>query len=59
MIIYHHNHKDRVVLELEENELTLISFLLEKSAQKLKDKMNESLSEKMNKQLFDFIDKEM
>ncbi|TQI72257.1 hypothetical protein JM79_3214 [Gramella sp. Hel_I_59] len=58
MIVYHHEHKDRVVLELEENELTLISFLLEKSAQKLKGKLDEPLSLKMSQDLLKFFEDE-
>ncbi|MGJ8760363.1 MAG: hypothetical protein ACSHXA_07435 [Polaribacter sp.] len=54
MIIYNHGHKDRTVIELEEKEFTLIAYLIEKSAQNLKGKMNESLSDQMNKEILKF-----
>ncbi|MUP44877.1 hypothetical protein E0K83_03845 [Gramella sp. BOM4] len=56
MIVYHHDHKDRVVLELEENEFNLVSFLLEKSAQKHKGKLKEPLAVEMSNQLLKFMD---
>jgi hypothetical protein len=59
MIIYRHNYKDRTVLELEENELTLIAYLIEKSHHKLKDKMKEPLASKLNKKVQEFIKDEM
>lgn len=56
MIIYNHDNKDRVVLELEENELTLIAFLIEKSSQKHLTIIKDSLAFKMNKTFQTFID---
>lgn len=57
IIIYKHDHKDRTVLELEEKELTLIAFLIEKSHLKLKDKMENPLSSRLHVKLQDFISK--
>ena len=56
MIIYDHDHKDRIVLELEENEFTLLAYLLEKSHQNLKDKMKDSLSTTMHKDIQHYFD---
>ena len=36
MIIYKHDFKDRTVIELEDDELTLIAYLVEKSYHKTK-----------------------
>ncbi len=55
MIIYKHDFKDRTVLELEENELNLIAFLIEKSHQKHKDKLKEPLSSKMHEKIQAFF----
>lgn len=56
MVVYNHDYKDRVVLELEEKEFTLVAFLIEKSKQKMQGKLKESLSETMHNQLQEFID---
>jgi hypothetical protein len=54
MIIYNHNYKDRTVLELEEKEMTLIAYLIEKNAQKLKGKIENPLSAQMNERILKF-----
>lgn len=59
MIIYRHNHKDRIVLELEENEFVLIAYLIEKSHHQFKDKIKEPLDSKLNEKVQEFIKDEM
>lgn len=55
MKIYNHKHKDRAVLELEENELTLFAMLLEKSTLNPKNIINKPLVSEMNKVTQSFI----
>jgi hypothetical protein len=59
MIIYGHNYKNITVLELEENEITLIAYLLEKSHQKLNNKMENSLSTILNEKMQTFLKEEI
>lgn len=58
MEIYNHKTKDRFVLEVEENEFTLIAYLVEKSHQKHKTKLIEPLATKMNKEIISFYEAE-
>lgn len=55
MDIYQHEHMNRIVIELEENEFTLIAFLIEKSKQKHQAVMKESLAEIMDKDIQEYI----
>lgn len=57
MNIEHHEFKDRIVVEFEENEFILIAHLIEKSSQKMKQKqvVKNSLSEEMNKTIQGFL----
>jgi len=61
MIIYPHDCKDRIVLELEENEFTLLAYLIEKSSQKTRNEniIKEPLDVKINELFMKFIFEEM
>ncbi len=59
MTIYHHEHKNRMVLELKQNELILIAHLIERCHDRLKDKMENPLSSTIHKKLQEFIKYEM
>jgi len=38
MLIKKHHHKERIILDLEEDELFLIAYLMEKCSNEMKDK---------------------
>lgn len=61
MTIEPHQHKNRIVLDLEENEFTLLAYLIEKSSQKTKkdNVIKEPLDVKMNEVFRKFIIDEM
>ena len=59
MKIYRHNCKNRTVLELEENEITLIAYLIEKSYHKHKDKLKDPLATVLNKKIQTFLKEEI
>ena len=61
MTIDKHDHKNRIVIELDENEFTLLAYLIEKSSRKTKkdDMIKASLDVKMNKEFRKFLTEEM
>jgi hypothetical protein len=59
MKIYKHNYKNRTVLELEENEITLIAYLIEKSYHNHKDKLKDPLATMLNKKIQTFLKEEI
>ena len=59
MIIYKHNHKDRIVMELDENQFAVISHLLEKSSSELSNKMDNPLAKSMSEEALRFLQEEL
>ena len=61
MTIDKHDHKNRIVIELDENEFTLLAYLIEKSSRKTKKDgmIKASLDVKMNKEFRKFLTEEM
>jgi len=57
MIIYKHEHKNRIVLDLEENEFTLLAYLIEKSSRKTKEEniIKDPIDVKMNEDFRKFL----
>lgn len=61
MTIDKHDHKNRIVIELDENEFTLLAYLIEKSSRKTKKEgmIKETLDVKMNKEFRKYLTEEM
>jgi hypothetical protein len=56
MIIYKNpNQEDSTTLKLNDKELELVFYLLEKSHQAVKDKVKNSISTNMYKEIYSFI----
>ena len=55
MEIYNHETKAKTILELNEDELILIEYLLEKNAQKVSDKIENPLSVQLLKRIRDHV----
>lgn len=54
MEIYNHETKAKTILELNEDELILIEYLLEKNFQKVSKEMENPLSAKLLKTIRDY-----
>ena len=57
MIVYKHESKDKIVLELSENEFTLLAYLTEKSSRKTKQEniIKEPIDVEMNKEFLRYM----